>query len=210
MKIRYFILATVAFAFLRVALGSPQATAPNIQETNTFEQIRAHKLADGSNVTAAAEERSRKLAQGMWEAYLPHYQFSLSALNDELMREAAQQSDRISKSEGYFTSIPDKPYNRGEQFQVAEIKFQKNTNMDFTVSVSGPNPANYGQLTISCEAGYLKTDGERGDFFRCDLHVAPDFDDGGRTNYSNADKMIAAFVKELVAAQIDYLSRTNK
>lgn len=166
-------------------------------------RLKAEKAA-----ATESENRKRNLEiKKWWDVYLPYYQHSLVVLHDVLASESAKAGDGIAQSVEYFQCLPPAIDPKIGEIKAAEIRFQKNTNMDFLVAITGLNTSGHRQLKISCRGGLLEMDGIWGYKFRRNLHVYPDFEDYKDVPIDKANDLILEAIKQLVAAQI--LSNTN-
>ena len=166
-------------------------------------KLKAEKVAK-----IESENRQKNLEiQKWWDVYLPYYQHSLAVLHDVLTSESTKTGDGIDQSVGYFQCLPPAIDPKIGEIKAAEIRFQKNTNMDFLVTIAGLNASGHRQLKISCSGGLLEMYATWGDKFGRTLHVYPDFEDYKDVPIDKANDLILESIKQLVAVQI--LSNTN-
>jgi hypothetical protein len=190
--------------------GAHMAALKKARDEQMAAVKRAKEQKDAEEAAAAVIQKAQ-WQQRWWTNYLANYRYTLIALHDALEHDAHQDGDGVSQSEKFFQCLPDSLNPSIGDFKPAEIKFQKNTNMDFIVSITAPNISGLRQLSISCGCGYLETDGEWGDSYRCHLHVeGVDFDDDRTTNISNAHILINNSINDLISSEHYYLETTNK
>jgi hypothetical protein len=160
-----------------------------------------------------AELRQRNLeAQEWWAVCLPHYRRSLVVLHDILLSKAPS-GDGIAQSDGYFQCLPTNMDSTVPQINVAEIGFQKNSNMNFMIIVTAPNPGGYRRLRISCSGGDLEFGWhDRLESFLHVSHIFPELDGEviNASPFNKTNEFIAESIEGIIAAQGFFLSKTNK
>ncbi|MGA3284800.1 MAG: hypothetical protein ABSD57_10135 [Verrucomicrobiota bacterium] len=184
-----------------------------MQVAQLIAHVKAEKAAAQAEQAAKseAEHRQRNLdAKKQWDIYLPYYQHSIAILHDILISKSAITGDGISQSVGYFQCLPSTIDCNIGSLKVAEIGFQKNTNMDFLLTITDLNGANHRKLIIACGGGHLELEPANGDRMWRKLHLEPDFDDFIEYPITNANELISKSINLLVDGQIYYLSQTNR
>ena len=129
-----------------------------------------------SDMVDKAEAENHKVnldIQKWWDVYLPHYRHTLVVLHDVLASEALKTGDGIVQSADYFQSLPPTIDPKKGGFQIARIGFQKDTNMDFTVTVTGLNGGYLRYLEISCPGCVLQLSASWGEQLNDDFPSPP-------------------------------------
>jgi len=158
---------------------------------------------------AEANLQKQQDIQQLWDKYLPHYQRMLIVLHDLLTREATTKGDGISQSVDYFTSLPKTIDPKIGDFQIAKIGFQKDTNMDFVVTITAMNDANDRRFKITSSCGTLLMDLSYGDELFTHIHIAPDFDDAQHVSGEKVDEWMVSAIKGLIREQESLSRKTN-
>lgn len=91
----------------------------------------------------------------LWSNSVPNYKQEMVSLNDYLAKLVRGQNDGISRSEDYFDALPQTIDPNGRETIIAEIKFQKNTNLDFKIFLDDGQNEVRRPLKITCSGGYL-------------------------------------------------------
>ena len=214
----------------KVPIGAPTQQIVTVEaqkqfETNTLnvkndsdiesvvDQAKLQKQAD----IAANEQRDNLSVQEMWDNNLPFFRHSLEYLYDILNLEAAKRGDGIEKKSGYFNCLPQKINFKMDETEVSEIRFQKETNLDFKVSITkgGQNPLQPNGMKIVYACGYLEFEPFwviSGSHFHIIIQIPGYNDDKTTENMTNDQRreLVEMRVKILVGAQIRYLSSTNR
>jgi hypothetical protein len=169
------------------------------------------KLKAENDAKIGSEKRKRDLnIQHWWDVYLPHFKHSLTVLHDALADEARKTGDGITQSVDYFQCLPPTIDSKIGELKVAEIGLQKNTNMDFIVSITALTGSDVRYLRISCGGCFLESWLSWGEKFIRDIHIDPDFDNEKEVPIEKANELIDEEMKELIAARYYVLSNTNK
>jgi hypothetical protein len=169
------------------------------------------KLKADNDAIKEAEKRKRELnIQKWWDVYLPYYNRSLIVLHDVLAGEAAKTGDGIAQSAGYFQCLPPTIDPKIGELKVAEIGLQKNTNIDFIITITALTDSDVRRLRISCGGCFLESWPSWGDKFIRDIHIDPDFDNEKEVPIEKANELIGDEIKDLVAARYYISSNTNK
>ena len=174
-------------------------------DTGGVENVASHIARLKAEKAAKIEEENRQKdidIKKWWNIYLPYYQHSLVVLHDVLTSESAKAGDGIAQSVGYFQSLPPDIDPKTEEIKSANIGFQKDTNMNFLVVISGLNISQHRQLKIYCSSGYLEMEAAWGKTFWRNLHIDPDFDDFKEVPIDKADDLISESIKDLIGAQL--------
>ena len=152
---------------------------------------------------------------------MPIFNYSLEALYQILSEESKKRGDGISKTVGYFQCLPATIGHKTGSINVAEIRFQNKTNMDFKVSITPEGWLNDDAmvvpsgLRIDCSCGYLMigSDGPSASGSPSVRIGISDFNDFARISSpssQDARDIIKHNLNLLVGGQIAYLSKTNK
>jgi hypothetical protein len=173
--------------------------------SNKMAQIRAEAAAKKE----AGHHQRNLAAQQIWQDFLPYCQRSIVVLRDVLSRKASKVGDGIAQSSGYFQCLPPAMDCDTGAIQIAEIRFQKNTNMSFLITVDGLHMDNLRPLIISCNSGILYLE-PHGNTLRSFLHLNPDIDMDKSDKMTNADNIISQAINDLVAGESAFLSNANK
>lgn len=196
---------------------------PTGQTAQSQDQLESFNPEDGgtNSFTFRREQQSAQQAAGelikrtnslvWWNKLLPFCRYTLTALNDELVLWAAGHGDGLSAPSNYGQCLSTNIDDTIAEFEPTHIGLQENTNMNFIITISSPDGANHRYLTINSSKSSLEMDDQWGDTVRCHVHVYegnPEFDDDNIVPNTNADKMIAASIKEMVEGQ--YWALTNK
>jgi hypothetical protein len=128
-----------------------------------------------------------------------------------LKKEADRRNEGIAKTANYFNCLPSTiNYELGET-NIAEIRFQNQTNVYFHIKITGVNSWNQRSLITS---------GSCGDFEirnvlasknpQCDIIIhIQDFDDYQSPLLGQAHNLIEEDSKLLIGGQIHYINQTN-
>ncbi len=171
-----------------------------------FASIKAEK-----DAKIESDKRQKNLeAQKWWTNNLSYYQRSLVVLHDVLTGESTKTGDGIAQSVGYFQCLPSTIDPEKGGIKAATIGFQKNTNVDFLITITAPNVSGHRTLNISCRGGFTELIPGWGKEFYSHLHVYPDFDDDREVPIEKANDLIDESIKDLIASQFLFLSKTNK
>lgn len=186
-------------------------TTYRIQQLREAKQQAKEQQIAEQNARAQRENQARLLdIKKWWDLYLPYYNHSLVVLHDALLHEAAKEGDGIAQSNDYFQSLPSSIAPSVGGFNVAEIRFQKSTNMDFIVSVTALNSANRRTLRIISAGGFIEMELGSGDKVHGNLHIEPDIDLPFEVATNQANTKMVESVNDLIGAEILFLqSRTN-
>jgi hypothetical protein len=182
----------------------------NTDESEDF-VLSIAKIKAGQVAQAEEQHRQNNLeAQKVWVVYLPYYKRSLIVLHDTLLRQATKESDGIEQSEGYFQCLPASIDVTNGEIKLAEIKFQKNTNMDFLIKLSGLATGSHRSLKISSGGCEIDMEAEWGDYYHRILRIGSDFNDMKRVPIAEADDFIPSAINDLIDARKYSLVITNK
>jgi hypothetical protein len=160
------------------------------------------------NLLKKQQEDQEKLEslKTWWLKAIPDYNYALESLNNILVKNLPA-GDGMGLSPGYFTCLPTNLAEdiAGEKF--AEIKYQKNTNIDFIISIQG-KPTEERLLLISGSHGSLELHPvtSRNTFSRA-IHF-PDVDYMNETNV-DFHKYIDGGLIQLIRYQNAYSNDTN-
>ena len=120
-----------------------------------FIRLKA-KLESENKAKAASEAASEVEAlNNYWTKAVPYYNRAIVSLRDILLTEAARRGDGIAQSDGYFQCLPPILNSDISGRKLAEIRFQKNTNVDFFIEIKGDLSAQR-PLRVSCSGGLLE------------------------------------------------------
>jgi hypothetical protein len=185
-----------------------ETNSPNIEDA---EDPAEKAIAKAKSEQAAAKKRNELETQAQvqteWGKNLSSRNYAIQALYDVMNKEATKHRDGIAKTIGYFQCLPPTIVSGSPDTNVAEIRFQTKTNVNFQIKILN-NGSSSKMLRINSDCGFLLLYSS-GDQFRWAIHI-PNFDDDKAILTDNTHDLIEEGVEILVAGQIDYLSRTNK
>ena len=213
----------------------PSLVSSSQMNKETVKQFETNTPSTGINEDAESELNKAKIQkraeieardhkngldnQSTWKNNLPLFNHSLESLYDNLNIEAAKRGDSIKKISGYFGCLPSTIDFKMEETDVTEIAFDTETNLHFIFAITkgsivGSTIQPNG-LKIKCSCGFLELQPfwfMSGNHLHRIIHI-PGYDDDTTNDSMSIDKsreLIEKGVKILIAAQIDYLTRTNK
>ena len=175
-----------------------------------IEAKKAKETADTEAQAKAEKEKLRLEIPRDWERGLNHYRRMLVVLHDTLLDEAKKNGDGIVQSEGYFQCIPSAIDPQIGEIKAATIGLQNNTNVSFSISISGLNYAGHRQVYVSCAAGNLEIYPGMGDDFYAILNADLGVPFDNKTTADKADGLISDYLDSLIVAQYQFLSKTRK
>jgi hypothetical protein len=200
---------------------TPKQFETNFPDTNDFSdpesvinKLKVARTAQQKAENEAAIERQNIIASNSWNGTLPIYGYTLEKLYNILYGIVATNHDGIAKTDGYFKCLPATLGFEIATTNIAEIRFQTNTKLDFKISIGGiVDDEQKRVFRITSNNGTFEIERygrpER-NIFRMNLHT-PDADnvfpvktDDGFQDAINTNLEI------LVDSQIYYLSHTNK
>jgi hypothetical protein len=121
---------------------------------NELDNIKAQKLARIAAQKESELKQKQSDSDDFWNQMLPTYKDCLGTFYDVLKLEANRRNEAIEKSSNYGYLPPSINYEL-EETNMAEIRFQNQTNMDFRVSILNFYPA-LKNLRISGDCGYFE------------------------------------------------------
>jgi hypothetical protein len=134
----------------------------------------------------------------------------IEELHNILTTEAAKRGDGISKTAGYFQCLPPAIDFEVHNINVAEIRLQTETNLDFKIIITGLDGYNQRTLRVSCDCGYLDIHPASAEnYYNISVHI-PDWDDDQYVQAAQAGDMFKKQITTLIAGQIIYLNKMNK
>jgi hypothetical protein len=174
-------------------------------------KIKAKKTAE----IAAKKEADRKEAQSYcdsrWKGMLPIYKDCIETFYDILKKEADRHNEGIAKTVNYFNCLPDTINYELGKTNVAEIKFQTQTNMDFHIAISCGDINYQRGLRISSSCGYF--DIHHHPIYPYNLYVIGihirGFDDEKNVPPEQAHSLTEEDLRLLKDGQVTYSSETN-
>jgi hypothetical protein len=121
-----------------------------------FTDLKAKKLA-ALAIQKADEKNKRQITfDAMWKTMLPLYKDCLETFYNLLKKDADRRGEGVAKTINYFACLPDRLDVDAAETNVAEIMFQKQTNVDFHVFIDGPAAYNGHGLRIECQGGTVE------------------------------------------------------
>lgn len=161
------------------------------------------------NEVKSANKITQTEADAKWKDEYQLFNYALESLYRISSTEATKRGDGISKTVGYFQSLPPNLSIEIVVTNVAEIGFQKKTNVDFTIEVTGRDSHQRRGLLINCSSGFVMFyPNWNGQWVR-QIHI-PDFDDTKPIPDDKIHEFIDDGFKVLIASQIVNSSATNR
>jgi hypothetical protein len=213
--------------FVAPTISAPQPTnvvaasqSPSIEPTENFnaptddvedvKAVVAKELAqdEAEKQNAILQEQTQE--QAWWDAALPSYNHALKSLDIQLAKMAANKGDGISESPDYFNCLPKITDFKMNALDVAKIRFQKETNMNFLITISPKNLASRRNLNITASGAFLEI---RTDPQNCGAHViipSLHYDKDKVVGINQANEFFDERLNFFINAQAFYLSQTNK
>jgi hypothetical protein len=174
-----------------------------------FSQVLSNKWATQVKAAAEVKKKRDKAENDLWSTDVPHFRHALICLRDSMLHIAEKDGDGISQSDGFLQCLPDNLDPDFGAFKPAEIRFQKNTNIDFMISVEAVNGDGNRGFIISCAAGFLQM-GEGGGRWHCTVGVpSASFKETVVTDADGADTNTTSSIKELISAERYFLLHGN-
>jgi hypothetical protein len=204
--------------------STPIVSTQQIASVEPQKQFETNAPDIGDAESELAKSRADKLAnlqklklnvQAAWTNNLPIFNSSLEALHEILTKEATKRGDGIAKTVAYFQCLPAAAdFEISGETNVAEIKLQTETNLDFKIAItgqflSGENIIRQRGLRIYCSCGFLAITPRAGNYFNLTIHI-PDGNENKSATSRDVRDIITQSLKILVGSQIDYLSKTNR
>lgn len=163
----------------------------------------------------AEEEATKKQTQSdsdfRWQAMLPTYKDCAETFYDMLKKAADRKNQGVSKTATYFQCLPDSIDYRVGETNVAEIRFQNETNIDFRLTIPGCDLAWQRGLKISTGCGYFEI--HRNLNFsseKCDVSIhVPGWDEDASVQVGQTRPLMNEDLALLIDGQIKYGSETN-
>ena len=177
---------------------------------DVVKSVVAKELAedDAEKQKSILQEQTQE--QGWWDVALPSYNHALKSLQIQLTKMAADHGDGISCSPAYFDCLPKITDTKIGGLDVARIRFQKETNMNFLISISPKNPANRRNLNLTASGGLLEI---RTDPSSCGARISfpsLQYEKDKVVEINKANELIEGKLLFFINAQAAYLSQTNK
>jgi uncharacterized membrane protein YjfL (UPF0719 family) len=197
----------------------PNAQATAQSETNNPSTENAGNAYDEAKADHAAQikaqdDECQKENQAVWEHNYQLFNHAIESLHNILNNESGNHGDGIAKTEGYFQCLPKNILFGMPETNIAEIRFQWNTNIDFQVATThsvnvGPTIIPTG-LKISCSSSWIEL---RPFWPMSGLHIkriihTPDYDEEKDLPDDTQQKLVDEGLRIIVAAQIDHESHT--
>jgi hypothetical protein len=203
-----------AVALMQFETNNPSADSNDLK--SELDQLKLQRQAE----IAASDQKNNSENQSAWDKNLPLFRHSLESLHDILNQEAIDRGDRIEITSGYIACLPQKIDFKMEETKVAEIRLEKETNVDFAVSITrgqmiAGTTIQPNGIKITSGCGFLEFQPfwvMTGPGFHTIIQI-PGYNGDKTTENMNIDQireLVRKRVKILVAAQIDSLSATNK
>ena len=170
--------------------------------------IFAKVKAESQKQTLEAQATAQAAAQKEWEKVLPDYTYTLQSLYDVLRDVAAKRGDGISKTDGYYRCLPSLISWNTPDTKLAEIRFQKQTNIDFSISLMDENGTK--SLKIDATSGTLRVfrwDPENGIIVSI---PSINFSENKKFSNGNGHDGIRDGIKIFISAQLASQTSTNK
>jgi hypothetical protein len=174
-----------------------------------FSQVLSNKWATQVREAAEVKKKYEQKVNDLWSNDVPHFRHALTCLRDSMLHLAEKDGDGISQSDGFLQCLPDKLDPNFGAFKPAEIRFQKNTNIDFIISVEAVNGDGNRGFIISCAAGFLQM-GEGSGNWHCTVNIpSASYDETVLTDANGADTNTTSSVKDLISAERYFLLHRN-
>ncbi len=115
--------------------------------------IKAKKLAAQEIQKENDKKQRQDFADERWNRMLPIYKDCIETLYNLLKNESDRRGEGIAKTLNYFSCLPATLDVDAGETNVAEIKFQTQTNMDFKIYITGCDTYQQRGLRIECAVG---------------------------------------------------------
>ena len=174
-------------------------------------KLKAKKLAQRAAQDEAARKQTQSNSDNRWTNMLPTFNYCIETFYNILKKEADRRNEGIAKTVNYFKCLPSTiNFDLGET-NVAEIRFQNHTNVNFSLAIT--KSFNYLQRTlrISCSCGYFEIQHHPAAFSKeclVSVHI-PDLNEDKYVSLDQAYDLIEEDLRLLMDGQIAYSAQTN-